>query len=94
MNQSALNKIPVDSRAFLYFFKKIKLSLKRKGWNKNANENCFSVKFYTRNFGFNFNALKEVKKIYGLLGWNLKLTYYGVTEDQTGFDYEFNLIKT
>ena len=91
-NQSPLNKISADSRSFLFFFKKIKIALRGKGWGRFVDTDFFAIKFYTRNFSFNYTALKEVKKMYKMLGWDLKLMSYAA-EPEAGFKYEFEVTK-
>ena len=91
VRQDLLKKIPQNSRSFIFMFKKVKLALKKKGWDRNKSEGEFTISFNSIHFNYNHVALELVKKTYKNLGWELRLVSYSTFEND--YSYSFRLLK-
>ena len=93
LNKETMAIMPVTTRNFMYFFKKIRVMLRKEKWSRHSTEEEFSIDFHTKNFGYDYTAIQMVTKIYKLLGWKLKMTYFCTRANHEGYDYCFEATK-
>lgn len=90
---STFSSMPIKTRKYMFFYKKIRSLAKRKGWTKNSKEANFSVTFSTLNFGYDLEVFDILKRFYQMIGWKLVLMYYQTKPNHEGYEYTFDLQK-
>lgn len=85
--------MPPTTRNFMFFFKKIRVLLRKEKWNRHCDQEEFVVKFSTKNFGFDYDANELVKKAYRLIGWDARMSYFCTNPDKKGYDYIWEVKK-